>query len=385
MDAKKILTNKSFCVLPWTGFELEPNGNIKNCIISTSTIGNIEEQDIQSILSGEKNLKIKQQMLEDTKPKNCAGCYLQEQDRKNLSSISSRLYYTKEVAPFVDSKLYDNVENFSLHHVDLRWTNHCNQACVYCSPRYSSKWSQELKKKIKSSTKSREKVKDFVFENVKQLKNVYLAGGEPLLMNENREFLQLLLEKNPLVNIRVNTNLSSTKTGVFDLLCEFKNVHWTVSVETMQEQYEYVRYHGVWNDFLQNLKLIKELNHKITFNMLYFILNYKSIFSTVDFFKQMGFHENSFIIGPLYTPAYLNILNLPEDILEDLKIKFTTEITKSNFYLKNSYENILKYITKTEWQKDISNFKNSIKILDSRRNQSARKIFPRLFEELENV
>ena len=54
MDAKKILTNKSFCVLPWTGFEFEPNGNIKNCIISTSKLGNIEEQDITAILSGEK-------------------------------------------------------------------------------------------------------------------------------------------------------------------------------------------------------------------------------------------------------------------------------------------------------------------------------------------
>ena len=59
MDAKKILTNKSFCVLPWTGFELEPNGNIKNCIISASNLGNIEEQNITSILSGEENLKIK--------------------------------------------------------------------------------------------------------------------------------------------------------------------------------------------------------------------------------------------------------------------------------------------------------------------------------------
>jgi len=120
MEAKKILTNKSFCVLPWTGFELEPNGNIKNCIISTSTIGNIQKEDITKILTGDKNSKIKKEMLDDLKPKNCAGCYLQEQDRKNLSSISSRLYYTKEVAPYVDSKLYDHVGNFSLHHVDLR-------------------------------------------------------------------------------------------------------------------------------------------------------------------------------------------------------------------------------------------------------------------------
>ncbi len=385
MDAKDILRNKSFCVLPWTGFELEPNGNIKNCIISTSPIGNIQKEDITTILSGEQNLQIKKEMLADKKPKNCAGCYLQEQDRKNLSSISSRLYYTKEVAPFVDSKLYDQVENFSLHHVDLRWTNHCNQACVYCGPSYSSKWAQELNQKIKSSEQSRKKVKEFVFANIKKLKNVYLAGGEPLLMNENKEFLQLLLEENPLINIRVNTNLSLTETGVFDLLCEFKNVHWTVSVETMQEEYEYVRYHGVWNNFLTNLKLIQELNHKITFNMLYFILNYKSIFSTVDFFKEMGFHENSFIIGPLYTPEYLNILNLPKNILNEVKNKLSAEIATSNHYLRNSYENIYKYISDTSWEKDISYFREQIKILDARRNQSAESVFPELFKELENV
>lgn len=382
MDAKDIITNKSFCVLPWTGFELEPSGNVKNCIISTSAIGNIQEQDIATILSGEKNLQIKKEMLADKKPKNCAGCYLQEQDRKNLSSISSRLYYTKELGPFVDSKIYDQVENFSLHHVDLRWTNHCNQACVYCSPAYSSKWAQELKRKVKSSEESRKKVKDFVFGNIKKLKNVYLAGGEPLLMNENREFLQLLLKENPLVNIRVNTNLSTTETGVFDMLCQFKNIHWTVSVETIEEQYEYVRYHGVWNDFLENLKVIKKLNHKITFNMLYFILNYKSIFSTVNFFKGVGFHENSFVIGPLYTPEYLNILNLPKKILNEVKNKLSQEINTSNHYLRNSYENILKYISSTEWKKDISYFQKEIKILDSRRNQSAESVFPELFGAL---
>jgi MoaA/NifB/PqqE/SkfB family radical SAM enzyme len=232
---------------------------------------------------------------------------------------------------------------------------------------------------------SRKKVKNFVFENIKKLKNVYLAGGEPLLMNENREFLQLLLKENPLVNIRVNTNLSSTKTGVFNLLCKFKNVHWTVSVETIEKEYEYIRYHGSWNDFLQNLKQIQKLNHKITFNMLYFILNYKSIFSTVDFFKSLGFHENSFVIGPLYSPEYLNILNLPKDILDELKNKFNNEIAISNHYLKNSYENILKYILNTSWNKDISNFQKQIEILDIRRNQSSRAVFSELFAELKNV
>jgi len=385
MDTKEILTNKSFCVLPWTGFELEPNGNVKNCIISTETLGNIEQQDIKSILSGEKNTALKEQMIKDLKPSNCSGCYLQEAGRKNLSSISSRLYYTKELAAHVDQKLYDSTKDFALHHVDLRWTNHCNQACVYCSPSYSSKWAQELGVKIKSNTDARARVKEFVFENIKQLKNVYLAGGEPLLMNENKEFLELLLKVNPEVHVRVNTNLSSTRTGVFDLLCKFKNVHWTVSVETIGNEYEYVRYHGVWGDFLKNLKQIQQLDHKITFNMLYFILNYKSIFSTVDFFKELGFHENSFVIGPLYGPTYLNILNLPDNMLDDIKKILSAKIDSSNFYLKNSYENILKYITNTLWEKNISGFQQQIKLLDERRNISSKKIFSELFKELIDV
>jgi radical SAM protein with 4Fe4S-binding SPASM domain len=385
MDPKEILTNKSFCVLPWTGFELEPNGNVKNCIISKEKLGNIEQQDIESVLLGEKNTALKEKMLADQKPNNCSGCYLQEEGRNNISSISSRLYYTKELAPYIDTNLYNSAENFSLHHVDLRWTNHCNQACVYCGPTYSSKWAQELDVKIKSNTDARTRVKEYVFKNIKQLKNVYLAGGEPMLMNENKVFLETLLKENPAVSIRVNTNLSSTSTGIFDLLCKFKNVHWTVSVETIEKEYEYVRYHGSWRDFLTNLKQIQQLDHKITFNMLYFVLNYKSLFLTVDFFKQLGFHENSFVIGPLYNPEYLNILNLPNIILDDIKKLFSLRIETSEHYLKNSYQNILRYISHTPWNKNINSFRKNISLLDIRRKQSAEETFPELFKELERV
>ena len=83
--------------------------------------------------------------------------------------------------------------------------------------------------------------------------HVVITGGEPMLMKENLEFLQLLKKENPDCHIRVNTNLSTTMTGVFDLLCSFKNVHWTVSVESMGEEYEYIRHHGSWVDFDQNL------------------------------------------------------------------------------------------------------------------------------------
>ena len=379
MDAKKFFTNKSFCVLPWTGFELEANGDVKNCIISKEVLGNINDTDIQDIMSNAKNLQLKKDMNADSKPYNCSGCHLQELHRKDPSSISSRLYYNRELGKdYLKQK-----KEFSLHHVDLRWTNHCNQACVYCNPNYSSKWATELGETIKSKKEARDKVKTYVFDNVKQLRNVYLAGGEPMLMNENKQFLKLLLEENPNVTIRVNTNLSSTKTGVFELLCKFKNVHWTISVESIEKEYEYIRHHGSWKDFLKNLKHIQTLNHKISFNMLYFILNYKSIFDTVDYFKSLGFVDNSFIIGPIYKPKHLNILNLPEHMLNEIKERLENEISKCDGYLKNSYENILAYIKETTFKNDITKFLLQTYERDMRRGVNATIIFPKLFEELD--
>ena len=384
MDPKTFIKNKSICTLPWTGFELEPDGVVKNCIISTDTIGDINDTHIRDIVAGKKNIDIKKAMLADGKPSNCEGCYLQERKTKSLSSISSRLYYLKEIGSKTDLTLYDKTQNFDLKHVDLRWTNSCNQACVYCGPEYSSKWATELNQKIKSKKESRQEVKDFVFENISGLENVYLAGGEPMLMKENVEFLKLLKEKNPDCNIRVNTNLSTTKTGVFELLCSFRNVQWTVSVESIEDEYNYIRHHGDWQDFVKNLDVINTLDHKINFNMLHFILNYKSLHECVDFLKAKGFHDNSFVAGPLYGPPFLNMLNLPDAMLDQVVKIIIDKLDQSpQGYLKNSYENLLKYYTTTKWDKNIKKFYYNLGRMDERRKQNAREIFTELFRELD--
>lgn len=384
MDHKSFLKNKSICTLPWSGFELEPDGSVKNCVISTTKMGNINDVHIQDIINGDANVALKKDMLADRMPANCSGCHLQEKHRSNLSSISSRLYYHKELGKHMDMKMFDDATNFSLKHVDLRWTNACNQACVYCSPELSSKWAQEMGVRIKSDTEARERVKQLVYDNIEGLENVYLAGGEPMLMKENFDFLKRLKQANPGCNVRVNTNLSTTKTGIFELLCDFENVHWTVSVETIGRQYEYIRHHGSWSDFTENLQEIKKLDHKISFNMLHFILNHMSLFQCVDHLKSLGFHDNSLIIGPLYSPRHYNILNLPEAMLDRVKNEIQQRLTHgAEGYLKNSYENLLTYYNDTIWTKDIDSFIKATMIQDQRRSVDARMVFPELFEELD--
>ena len=380
MDAKDYIKNKSFCPLPWTGFIIHQNGDVRNCVLSKEKLGNLQDNSLPNILNGTKNKEIKESMLQNRQHRSCEGCYRLEKDKKSFDIVSQRIYYLKELKE-VDAALYDSVDNFDLHTVDLRWTNQCNQACVYCGPHNSSMWVKEIGGEDLMSKEKKQQIKEYVFSNVAQLKNVYLAGGEPLLMHENQEFLTLLLEKNPNINLRVNTNLSATETKVADLIKQFKNVHWIVSVEAVGEAYDYIRYGGSWATFENNLKELKKITgHKISFNMLFFILNHIKIFDCIDYLSHMGFHNNSFVIGPVYNPVYLNILNLPNEKIENIKISLADRINqKPGFFLQDSYNNLLKYLD-TPFGKNLQSTFEGLSKLDKRRKLDSRKIFKEVYD-----
>lgn len=376
MNSKEYLTNRAFCPVPWTGIMYNFDGTVKNCIRSASSIGNIIDKPIEEILA--QDYMIKTDMRAGKKFSRCDPCYNLEQEKNNFNIISDRVFYLKELRD-VDSTLYDTT-NFALHTVDIRWSNLCNFSCVYCNSEFSSQWASELGIKIETPADAKKKeFKDYIFNHAAQLKHVYLAGGEPLLMKENLEFLELLKEKNPDVNLRINTNLSKVDTRIFDLVCTFKNVHWIISVESMEQEYEYIRYGGKWIDFLDNLNIVRKLNHKVSFNMLHFVLNYQSMFDCVDYLKSLGFHNNSFVIGTLLQPDYLNIRHLPDDMLNLVKEELTQRINKHpGFLLENGYRNVLDYVNQPI-EKNLAESFNQIKILDQRRGLDSTKIFKDLY------
>lgn len=379
MTPRDMLTNPHFCPMPWTGMMYNFNGEIKNCIRSAGPLGDIKDQSIESILVD--NNRVRQQQIIDQQPvPTCHTCYDLEQGKRGFDHISDRVFYIRELKN-IPTDTYQ-VGNFDLHTVDVRWTNLCNFACVYCGPEFSSRWSEELK--IHPTLPNEQQLTDFknyIYDHAKQLKHVYLAGGEPLLMKENL----ILLEKlSPDTNIRINTNLSKVDTRIFEAICEFPNVHWTVSVETMAEEFEYIRYGGKWIDFLDNLNVIKQLGHKISFNMLHFMLNYNSIFDCVDFLKQLGFHNNSFVIGALLKPEYLNIRHLPQNVLNSVKNKLQDRINqKPGYLLEDSYRNMLHYVD-IPFEKNIKLSVDKISQLDQRRNIDSRVVFKDLYKDIDH-
>jgi MoaA/NifB/PqqE/SkfB family radical SAM enzyme len=376
MTPKDMLTNKAFCPMPWTGLMYNFDGRVKNCIRSAETIGNIKDNTIEEIVLGAENDAHQSMILNKIHPLNCRPCLDLEYGKTGFDHISDRIFYIRELKS-VPTDTY-RANNFDLQTIDVRWTNLCNFACVYCTPQFSSRWANELNVKIDTPTeKQLSDFKEYIYRHAKQLKHVYLAGGEPLLMKEN---LELLRELNPDVNIRINTNLSKVDTGVFDAICNFKNVHWTVSVETIEDEFEYIRFGGRWSDFLDNLNTIRKFDHKISFNMLWFLLNYDTVFGCVDYLKELGFHNNSFVIGALLTPEYLNIRHLPENVLNLLKIKLLSKINEQpGHLLEDSYRNMLHYIQEPIEQ-NLSGSFEQLAAMDQRRGVDSSRIFTELYK-----
>jgi len=361
--------------MPWTGLMYNFDGTVKNCIRSADQLGNIKNTTVEDILTGPKNVAKQINIINNTPATGCHTCYDLERGKNGLDIISDRVFYIREFKK-IPLDTYQS-GNFDLQTIDVRWSNLCNLSCVYCGPEFSSKWANELNIKIETPfEKQVADFKEYIFKHASQLKHVYLAGGEPLLMKENLELLDKL---NPDVNLRINTNLTKVDTGVFDAVCRFKNVHWTVSIETTKQEFEYIRYGSKWNDFLENLNTIKKLNHKISFNMLWFLLNYNTIFKCVDHLKDLGFHNNSFVIGALLNPEYLNIRHLPENVLKSLITKLESLIDqRPGYLLEDSYKNMLDYIQKP-FSKDLCGSFEKLKQLDQRRNVDSALIFTDLY------
>ena len=114
--------------------------------------------------------------------------------------------------------------------------------------------------------------------------------------------------------------------------------------------------------------------------MLWVLLNYDSIFDCVDHLKTLGFHNNSFIIGALTVPEYLNIRHLPNDVLNLLKVKLQQRIDQSlGYLLKDSYRNMLYYLDQP-FEKNMAESFDRLRSIDRRRKIDSSKIFTELYK-----
>jgi len=364
-----------FCPAPWNSLYLEPNGKVDNCCVAKNDIGNITDTDITEIVLGKKNIKIQQDMLDNTLIDGCKWCHHKSE---SLQSMMLERYPRER-----EDKLFDTTGNFKLEYLDARWSNTCNLACVYCVPYLSSLWAQELKQEHKIQRDDKTKILEYVLGHIKEIKYVYLAGGEPLLMKENEAVVEAIVKENPECRVLVNTNLLNIRNNkIFEGLTKLPNCEWLVSVDDMQDRYEYIRYPGVWSEFERNLLLLKDTVgvEKIKFNMVFMSLNSLTFWDTVDWLIETGFLVHNFSAALYNNGVYqgaFDIRNLPVDMQKQILSRMNTQV----YQKMTGWQNCFDYVNKLVYNNS-KELVSKLEELDTRRNLDSQKIFPEVYQSL---
>ena len=379
------LKNKSLCPLPFAGAIVDTNGSVQCCSISKETLGNVNEKPLKEILSSSEKLKeIRRDMLDNKFPHNCSECYEKEQHHTNLNfeNISNRLYHVKVLkdSPF---KLYKDEHQFELQQMDLRWRNTCNFACVYCDSHFSSVWAHFEGQPDKMTNKAMDETFEFVKDNIKNLKTIYMAGGEPFLIKENLKIIKLIQKENPDLLLRINTNLSILTPKLYDQLKTLKNVHWIVSAEATDQRFNYIRWPGNYPTFVANLKKIQQLPHKVTINMAWNLFCASNILEFIDDMMKNGVHPNQFVMNFVSTPieqSGSNMTKKQRDVLiADIKQRITQ--VDGKFFLYKVYEEMIMLLNKPLLDTYQTALYNTLMDLDKKRKLNSKEVFPELYNK----
>ena len=336
--------NKNFCVVPWTNFELYTNGDVRTCSVGGTRLGNINKTSIHDILAGDKLTNIRKNMLDNKADKNCTWCVHRTIEDDNFSYLRDH-YNSRLIDEDID---YLDTNNFDLRFIDLHWSNICNLRCVMCWPQQSSLIAKDQKVITASVDKKNiHTIIDMIKQNQKNLKEIYLSGGEPFYIPYNTLLLDQLENTN--IPLRINTNMHWKKNNkLFKILTKkFKNVQLTMSVDALGDKFDYIRNGANWNRFISNLQYVRDnTDFEIRINSIFSVMNAIDINKVVNFF----YHDQKIkdiTINILHRPTPIDAKNYPTekkaDIIQKLENCLET-LSKEDINLINNIKNCIMQI-----------------------------------------
>lgn len=366
--------NKHFCAAPWNHLEIFSDGKVRTCSNGIS-FGNINTQPLEQILQSTVVKQIKKDLLDDKLNDNCRECHMLSTGNEHFDL---RNHYNPMFKSFdID---YNNLNEFHLNGIDLHWSNTCNLKCIYCNPGQSSQIAAEQNIKFdKLDTSNVEKIISLIVKNQWQMKEIYLSGGEPLLIKHNSRLLTQIENKDLPIRINSNITMVDSQNPVFVELQKFKNVLWTISADSTGKRFDYIRHGDNWNSFVNKLELIKNLEHQLRLNLVFFVGNVLEIFDTIEYFVTTH-GITDITINQLTKPLCLLARNAPEHIklqaLQKLEKLLKSNVIQPN---SNSYYNIVRCNRELKHNiDDPISYQNYFDHLDSLRNTNWRSVFTEL-------
>lgn len=321
-----------FCLAKWTQVTIHLlNGTTHSC--HHPIAHKIPLEEIKRNPTALHNTNFKKQkrkeMLNGGKPTECDYCWKVE-DTSN--SFSDRVFKSSEpwsLDQFETIKNLDWREDYNPRYLEISFGNTCNLKCAYCSPPYSTKWVEEIKKHgpyvdndnfnsldhVDNRIDERYKLTDdnpytdafwkWWPDLYKDLHTFRITGGEPLLMNDTFKVLEYIQENwrdNPNLSLAINTNLSVPRQLIDKLITIAKDLTENnkvrefvifTSVEATKEQAEYTRFGLDYDQLWVNIHDILEQLPKVVINIMA-TFNALSVFSYGDLIDKVFEYKKKF-------------------------------------------------------------------------------------------
>lgn len=445
---EKLSGSNTFCILPWIHFATRPNGDMRLCCNSNSSgagtdheIGlvknetgrpaNFGRETPMSAWNNEYMRSVRTTMLEGRIPSSCKKCYVEE----SKGVVSKRMWETGtwindgvDIPELIKQTTEEGIVPEQLVYLDLRLGHTCNLKCIMCSPHDSSKWVAEHKKvyplfqhpAIKSQMDwNRKDFNNFWHENpdfwkemyaqIPNLKQVYFAGGDPLMIKEHKTFIEEIIRQGyqDKILLRYNTNGLLVDDEIISLWSQFKKVKIGFSIDATDERNYYIRFPSDWDKVVTNLKKLDDAPESIQVSIATAIqiLNIKHLpdfakWKITQNFKKVNLQNimegvdaggGIFNMHLLYIPTWLSIRVLPEADKADVRAKFAelkdwlykNYRQDDDFWVKNPYgwkrwQAILDFMDSEDHSNLLPAFKEYITTMDTSRKTNFKEVFPEI-------
>ena len=440
--------SKTFCVLPWIHFATRPNGDMRLCCSANAsgagenhTVGLVKNEKGQpanfgretpmSAWNNEYMKDVRLTMLEGKIPASCSKCIAEESRgvaSKRIWETGSWMEDGIDVEELIKQTEEDGTVPEKLVYLDLRLGHTCNLKCVMCSPHDSSQWvgdhkkmyplfqAKELKEQMswdrKEFNNKWHENPDFwkeMYAQIPNLKQVYFAGGEPLLIKEHKLFLEEIIRQGyaDKILVRYNTNGLLVNDEIIELWKKFKKVKVGFSIDAVGDRNYYIRYPSDWDIIEQNLHKLDNTpdNIQVSIATAIQILNIKHLadfakWKITQNFKKVnlentvgGIQAGGGIVNMhlLYIPTFLSIRLLPAEDKAAVRRSFAELATwlhenyrqDEDFWKQNPYgwkrwQAVLDFMDAEDHTSQLPAFKEYIESLDIVRKTEFSVVFPEL-------
>lgn len=401
------MKNNTICAIPWMHLNFEPNGKVVPCCLTSTHnyfAGDLSTDSIEEIWNSDNMKSLRLQMINGEQPKICSTCF----NKESVTGLSGRIHHNRAFPKVLEriSEITDetgHVSEMNLLYWDFRFSNLCNLKCRSCGPRYSSAWVPDAKKLGLISDQDKvwniDSVDDtnnfdFLTEQISVVEKIYFAGGEPLMMAEHWQILELL-DKNNRHDVKISYNTNCTtftykNKDVFDYWKKWnadKLEIWP-SIDEIGPRAELIRSGTVWNKVEANLKRLTTLDNTLikpgitvgAWNVFRLpeIINHLVDIGVVNSER----HYQNFFLNLIEMPLHYNITILPDKFKNKTRkrlIKFIGSFNKKhNTDIREHFTQILSELSKGHNPKAAQRFVTMTAKVDSVRKEQFYDVVPEL-------